>query len=194
MVKCFIFSNFELMDQPTGFYQKNKNTIKVAASVILLYGILKMALRNYSLSESEWKAKIKSGEIKNPLAGKLTLTSAYGNRYGQFHNGADLVLRAGNSLGAPIYSPWNGKVAINAYNQIGGNQVIIDSGFAKFGFSHLKELSPLPVGSIVSKGQVIGKLGSTGISSGPHLHFTLRLGEVVVNPVLNMPGLANALK
>lgn len=182
------------MDQDLGFYQKNKNTIKVAASVILLYGILKMALRNYSLSESEWKAKIKSGQIKNPLSGKLTLTSGYGNRNGSFHNGSDLVLRAGNSLGAPIIAPWNGKVVLNDFNQIGGNQVIIDSGFAKFGFSHLKEKSPLQVGTIVRAGQVIGKLGSTGISSGPHLHFTLRLNDIVVNPVANMPALAEAVK
>ena len=69
------------------------------------------------------------------------------------------------------------------FNNSGGNQIIIDSGYAKFGFAHLNRYAEgIKVGSIVSKGQLIGYVGNTGISTGTHLHFTLRLNDVATDP------------
>ena len=62
-----------------------------------------------------------------------------------------------------------------------------------FGFAHLKDKSPLAVGSKIAQGSFIGYVGNTGHSFGPHLHFTLRLNNVVVDPVSNIQVLKNAL-
>lgn len=179
----------------------SKKIIITLIGASLLYGIIKMAAKSWQMTEKEWKRRIANGMIGNPMKGKIYITSPFGNRnnpFGggtQFHNGVDLIQVPFNSTdGAPLFASAPGKVIANYYNQFGGNQLIIDSGFAKFGYAHLKEKSPLPVDTIVRKGQKIGNIGNTGASSGAHLHFTLRLNDVLVNPVENMPGIKNATK
>lgn len=184
------------------FYQKNKNTVLAGGALVLLYVVLKLAKRGYTLTKDTWTELVARGGVTNPLKGRLVLTSGYGYRTnpatgqsGQFHNGADLVLRGGATSGAPVLAPFSGTITVNEWNVYGGgNQLIIDSGYATFGFAHLLERSPLRVGTIVKKGQVVGRVGNTGTSTGAHLHFTLRLGGAFANPVTAMPGLAAALK
>lgn len=183
------------------FYNKNKNSVTLAAAVLLLYAVARFSRGGYTLNQKQWEALSKNGGILNPLKGRLVVTSGYGYRSnpktgqpGQFHNGTDLVLRGGNSLGAPVYAPYGGKIVVNEWNAYGGgNQLIIDSGYAKFGFAHLLERSPLKVGDIVKKGQMVGKLGNTGTSTGAHLHFTLRLDDKLVDALKAMPGLKKSL-
>jgi murein DD-endopeptidase MepM/ murein hydrolase activator NlpD len=167
----------------------------------LLIGIIKFAAKSYKMSENEWLRKIANGEIGLPLKGKIQITSPFGNRFNpvngaaQFHNGVDLVQFPYNTTdGAKIYASAAGKVIANFYNQFGGNQIIIDSGFARFGYAHLKSPSTLPVNSIVRKGQIIGMVGNTGMSTGAHLHFTLRLNGALVNPVTAIPKIKDATK
>lgn len=167
----------------------------------LLYGLIKMAAKSWQMSEKEWKRRIANGTIGNPMKGKIFITSPFGMRKNpmgagtQFHNGVDLVQVPFNTTdAAPLFASAPGKVVSNYFNALGGYQLIIDSGWAKFGYAHLKEASPLPVGTIVRKGQRIGRIGNTGASNGSHLHFTLRLNNVLVNPVENMPGILNATK
>jgi murein DD-endopeptidase MepM/ murein hydrolase activator NlpD len=86
-------------------------------------------------------------------------------------------------MDSPIVAPLNGIVSAKYFNNSGGNQIIIDSGYAKFGFAHLNRYAEgIKVGSIVSKGQFIGYVGNTGTSTGTHLHFTLRLNNVATDP------------
>lgn len=160
-----------------------------------------MAAKSWQMTENEWKRRIANGTIGNPMSGKIAITSPFGMRLNpvtgqsQFHNGVDLIQIPGNTTdGSPLFASAPGKVIANYYNDLGGFQLVIDSGFAKFGYAHLKEKSPLPVDTIVRKGQKIGRIGNTGRSTGPHLHFTLRLNDVLVNPVDNMPGIKNATK
>lgn len=183
------------------FYARNRNAINVGLGIVLLYGIAKASKMNYTLTQQQFEDEVRRGGIINPLAGRLVLTSGFGPRVhpvtgekSKFHNGADLVLRGGNSLGANILAPYSGKVVVNNYQPLGGHQVVIDSGWARFGFAHLQSPSPLPVGTLVKKGDVVGKLGNSGTGTGPHLHYTLRLNGQYADPVKTFPALRDALR
>ena len=117
----------------------------------------------------------------------IYLSSPYGYRvhpvYGtwKFHSGVDL---AGPS-GTPIVATRDGTVTMakTGYNGGNGNYVTINHGD---GFSssylHMLENLQVSVGQKVKAGQVIGYMGSTGISTGPHLHFTIYYNGNTVNP------------
>ena len=96
------------------------------------------------------------------------------------HNGLDFAGRSGFSIfasdtGVIVYSGWSDR----GY----GNLIVVDHdrGWQSF-YAHLLDGSMLPCGSNVVKGQLIGAMGSTGMSTGPHLHFELRLNGYPVNP------------
>jgi len=99
------------------------------------------------------------------------IRSRYGPRRGRAHQGVDLSLKTGE----PIYATFSGRVRISQYNRGGyGNLVVIrhDNGLETF-YGHLSERMVEP-NQWVEAGQVIGLGGSTGRSTGPHLHFETR--------------------
>lgn len=99
------------------------------------------------------------------------IRSRYGPRRGRAHQGVDLALKTGE----PIYATFSGRVRISQYNRGGyGNLVIIrhDNGLETY-YGHLSERLVQP-NQWVEAGQVIGLGGSTGRSTGPHLHFETR--------------------
>ena len=114
----------------------------------------------------------------------IYLSSAYGWREpptagaSSFHGGVDL---AGNE-GTPIYATRSGYVYRNGYTEYNGYYVGVDhgDGFAS-AYLHLTHYI-VSVGEYVSQGQVIGYMGSTGVSTGPHLHFTVYYNGDTVNP------------
>ena len=71
-----------------------------------------------------------------------------------------------------IYAADRGVIEINSYNGVNGNYVVINhnNGFETY-YGHMKEPSPLAVGTAVDKGDVIGNIGMTGLATGPHVHF-----------------------
>jgi len=98
------------------------------------------------------------------------------------HSGVDIAC----SLGAPIYAA-NGGVVIKAaaagYNGGYGKMIIIDHGNGQQTlYGHMSKLY-VGAGQTVSRGQQIGAMGSTGRSTGPHLHFEVRTGGVRRNPL-----------
>lgn len=113
------------------------------------------------------------------------LTSAYGWRTHpitgkqSFHNGVDLA----NVQGTPIYAAKSGTVTVATYNGVYGYYVQINhgDGFSSL-YGHLTHYI-VGVGQSVSAGQVIGYMGSTGWSTGPHLHFTIYYNGNTVNPM-----------
>ncbi len=123
--------------------------------------------------------------IKWTMPCKYTkLTSGYGYRvhpvYGtwKFHSGVDL---AGNK-GTPIYASRSGTVTAATYHKSMGNYVTINHGDG-FSTSYLHMTHDVvSKGQYVTAGQIIGYMGSTGVSTGPHLHFTIYYNGQTVNP------------
>jgi len=95
------------------------------------------------------------------------------------HNGLDI----GHDEGVPVMASNSGRVLIAEYLIQTGNTVIIEHGFGlKTWYYHMSELN-VKTGDMVEKGQVIGKVGSTGFSTGPHLHFSASVNSVYINPI-----------
>lgn len=94
-----------------------------------------------------------------------------------FHTGVDF----GGSVGTPILAPAAGTVVFSDTLELRGNTVIIDHGLGVFsGYYHLSEIRA-DMGQQVAAGDVIGLGGSSGLSTGPHLHWELRVLDVPVN-------------
>jgi murein DD-endopeptidase MepM/ murein hydrolase activator NlpD len=113
----------------------------------------------------------------------LVITSMYGaiRQYDTGpgrHAGVDLD----GETDDPAYAAAGGRVALSEGLQVRGNTVIIDHGLGVYSiYCHLSSLA-VQEGEAVSKGQVVGHLGSTGLSTGTHLHWELRVGGVAVDP------------
>jgi murein DD-endopeptidase MepM/ murein hydrolase activator NlpD len=114
------------------------------------------------------------------------LTSTFGYRIDPFtrkrttHRGIDLAGRHGLN----IYSTGDGEVVSAQYNRHGyGKEVVIDHGFGyRSRYAHLKDIN-VKAGERVKRGQVIGSLGSTGRSTGPHLHYEVHFMNRAINPL-----------
>lgn len=90
--------------------------------------------------------------------------------------------------GVPVLAPNNGRVVMAEYLLNTGNTMVIEyGGGLKSYFFHLSSMAVEP-GDMVSKGQEVAKVGSTGYSTGPHLHFEMRIGRQSLNPMPLMSG------
>ncbi len=110
---------------------------------------------------------------------KGVVNSNYGYRNGKSHNGIDLNLKTGDTVSAA----WSGKVRYAKYNDGGfGNLVIIrhHNGLETF-YAHLSKLLVYPDQNVLA-GETIGLGGTTGHSTGPHLHFEIRFYDSPLNP------------
>ena len=106
-----------------------------------------------------------------PYKGSIWPGGKYGPRKNRRHQGVDLPL----TVGTPIYATFPGKVRVSRYSESGyGHYVVIrhENGLETF-YAHLSEKN-VAVGDWVNAGQVIGLGGSTGRSTGPHLHYEVR--------------------
>jgi len=101
------------------------------------------------------------------------ITSNWGWRWGKFHEGLDI---SGTGHGSPIYAINDGIVVASTYHSINGNYIIINHNNGYYSiYAHLAKLS-VREGEIVTIGQKIGTMGSTGFSTGTHLHFGIYKG------------------
>lgn len=107
------------------------------------------------------------------------LNSPYGIRKHRLHRGVDLHLHIGDS----VVAAYPGKVVVSKYNRRGyGNYIMVEhANGTRTLYAHLQKRL-VDVGDTVEGGQLIGKGGNTGRSSGPHLHFEIRYGEVNIDP------------
>ena len=115
----------------------------------------------------------------------IKLTSPFGYRTHpttgewKFHNGVDLA----NSRGTPIYATRSGTVTVATYGSTYGYYVTINhgDGYSSL-YAHMTHYV-VSKGQYVNKGQLIGYMGSTGRSTGPHLHFSIFYNGSAVNPM-----------
>lgn len=120
----------------------------------------------------------------NPLIREISVNSFYGTRkhpvHGviKYHRGIDLK----GTKGEKVIASGNGKVISSGFKPDLGNYITIQH---KYGFEsiygHLSAIK-VKVGQTVEKNQVIGKVGSTGKVTGPHLHYTLKKNEAFLDP------------
>ncbi|WP_312369337.1 murein hydrolase activator EnvC family protein [Lachnoclostridium sp.] len=129
---------------------------------------------NKDLSEMIW-----------PLPGDPNIYSRFGYRNAPtagastYHRGVDI----GGAMGANIVASLAGRVVAASYSLSSGNYITIDHGNGvQTRYLHCSKLL-VGVGDTVMQGQVIAKVGSTGISTGPHLHFSLVLNGTYVDPL-----------
>ena len=95
------------------------------------------------------------------------------------HKGIDIAIAGGT----PIYAAHNGTVAATTGHSSYGNVVMIDNGDGITTlYAHMQSAAIVGVGQTVTQGQVIGYVGSTGNSTGNHLHFEVRVNGVCQNP------------
>jgi murein DD-endopeptidase MepM/ murein hydrolase activator NlpD len=108
-----------------------------------------------------------------------TITSPFGPRWGSFHPGIDI----GAPTGTPIRAAAEGRVVMASYNGGYGNYTCIaHSGSLSTCYAHQSSFATSS-GATVSQGEVIGYVGSTGFSTGPHLHFEVRVNGVPQDPL-----------
>ena len=130
------------------------------------------------------------GQLRRPqLSGYLwpakgTLTSGYGWRWGRMHRGIDVA----NSVGTPIIAAADGKVVFSGWSS-GGYGYLVELAHtdgSKTRYAHNSELL-VKKGQRVIQGTAIARMGSTGRSTGPHLHFEIiKPGLGAVNPVRHL--------
>ena len=112
-----------------------------------------------------------------PVSGPIT--SPFGMRWGSLHPGIDI----GAGAGTPIHAAASGRVLVAGYSGGYGNLIVIDHGNGlATAYAHQSSLAAA-LGQEVSQGQVIGYVGSTGFSTGPHLHFEVRVSGSPVDPM-----------
>lgn len=123
-----------------------------------------------------------SGRLLTPVAARVT--SEFGNRFHpvlrkvRHHNGIDFGARTGT----PIKAAEDGVVVTAGYGNGFGNRIILmHGGSISTLYGHCSRLY-VRAGQRVKRGQVIGAVGSTGMSTGPHLHFEVRVNGKLVNP------------
>ena len=123
--------------------------------------------------------------FKWPCPSSSRITSNFGDRESPTegassnHKGVDI----GASTGSDILAAASGQVVIATYSYSAGNYIMIDHGGGVSSvYMHCSQLL-VSKGEQVSQGQVIAKVGSTGYSTGPHLHFGIRSGGSYVNPL-----------
>jgi murein DD-endopeptidase MepM/ murein hydrolase activator NlpD len=125
-----------------------------------------------------------SGPFRLPLPGEPQRTTGFGDRrdyadgYVVYHAGYDLAASAGAAVAACA----GGTVIFSGALPQRGNAVVVDHGWGVYSlYGHL-QATDVPVGRRVAAGDTLGRVGSTGLSTGPHLHWEVRLRGLAVDP------------
>jgi murein DD-endopeptidase MepM/ murein hydrolase activator NlpD len=113
-----------------------------------------------------------------PTLGRVT------QHYWFCHKGWDVA----NPSGTEIHAVADGVVKYAGWSDKGyGNMVVIDHGSFQTLYAHFKSTPSVTTGQAVSAGDIIGHMGSTGLSTGPHLHFEIRHGSSLIDPGPHWP-------
>ncbi len=145
------------------------------------------SLRQLRSAERLWEFP-----FRYPVQGAVT--SYYGSRrsygygFGSYHEGTDFRVE----IGDPVYAPASGVVILAEPLVVRGRAILIDHGWGIVtGYWHLSRID-VAVGQSVAQGEIIGAVGNTGLSTGPHLHWELWVNGVSVSPLQWVHGLAEA--
>ena len=155
--------------------------------------------REIAAKQKEWEAKVASGSVTInagtgylwPLKGYNTLSSLFGNRIHPIlnkpmkHSGIDIPAPRGTN----ILAARGGVVITSTYSNSYGNYVVVSHGNNESTlYAHMNSRA-VKEGDVVSQGQVLGYVGTTGRSTGNHLHFEVRINGTRVDAVNYYPGM-----
>lgn len=127
------------------------------------------------------------GTLSAPVKGDVVMSSSFGNRInpvtgagGEFHTGQDFAVQCGRE----VYAAAGGKVIFAGWHQFGGgNRVEIDHGNGMVTTYNHNSAIKVTVGQQVSRGELLALAGTTGNSTGCHVHFEVLLNSKPVNPI-----------
>ena len=164
--------------------QEYEDEIKAQEAEIRLLEAAVAEERKKLLASNGSGIKYDGGMFKFPLASYTRVSDDYGMRIHptlgveQFHNGVDFAAPKGTA----IYAAYDGQVVAAAYSATMGNYIMIDHGDGLYTiYMHASALY-VNRGDMVAKGETIAAVGSTGRSTGNHLHFSVRLNGSYVSP------------
>jgi murein DD-endopeptidase MepM/ murein hydrolase activator NlpD len=116
-----------------------------------------------------------NGKLEGGFGGRR---NPFGGGGWEFHSGQDIEA----DPGAPVVSGASGRVTFVGWQNGYGQLVVVDHGGGlTTRYAHLSHLD-VELDQVVSRGQLVGKVGSTGRSTGPHLHYEVRINDQPVNP------------
>jgi murein DD-endopeptidase MepM/ murein hydrolase activator NlpD len=170
------------IERVTGYLEQSIQPLKELGATVAAQGSILTEIPNlWPIRGGIGHISMHYGQNENPI---------YGSWY--MHRGIDIsTFRSGD----PIVATADGKVVTVAFDQGLGNYIILEH---KHGFltryAHLKAFN-VQKGQTVQQGQVIGFIGNTGLSTGPHLHYEVHLGSETIDPLrfLNIRPTASAL-
>ncbi len=120
------------------------------------------------LGEAYYKETTKFGSFRT-----------FSNGATEWHNATDMAAKGGT----PVYATNRGRIIFADYLGLTGNTIVIDHGYGVLSWHyHLRSLDT-EKGAVVEKGELIGKVGTTGLSTGNHLHFGISVGGIFVDPM-----------
>ena len=115
-----------------------------------------------------------------PVKSGFRFTSGFGSRWGRMHNGTDFAA----PVGTPVYAPADGVVISASWSSGYGRLIKIRHEFGiETRYAHLSRMN-VQKGQRVSRGERIGDIGNSGRSTGPHLHYEVRIGGKPINPMI----------
>lgn len=162
----------------------NANQLRIGQLLMIPGGTQFTTTARSTTTSSTSVASNSSGDSAKPVYGSKMNWPTQGHTITQYyswrHNGLDIA----NKIGTPIYAADAGTIEIAGWNSGGyGNQIVIDHGGGKqTRYAHLSSFG-VKVGDTVDKGQYIGGMGSTGRSTGSHLHFEVIIDGKRYNPL-----------
>ncbi|HWI65172.1 MAG TPA: M23 family metallopeptidase [Symbiobacteriaceae bacterium] len=139
--------------------------------------------RVFALRSKSWPSPLWDGPFRVPLNGRLNISTYFGEI--RFVNGKETGRHSGMDFeadeGTPVVAPARGRVLMTEQLIVSGRTIILDHGLNLYTtYYHLSAYDVKP-GDWVEPGQVIGRVGNTGFSLGPHLHWTATIGNTPVD-------------
>lgn len=167
------------------FPSRNKTEELLHRTVLLRQEVQMLYPTVLQLAEERSAEKLQFSRIPKVWPCKGVLTSSFKYRINpitgkrQFHAGIDI----GGPMYTKIYAPINGKVVYSGKRGGYGNMIILDHGQGVTSrYAHNSKLL-VKVGQQVKKGDKIALMGSTGQSTGPHLHYEIRIDGIAIDPL-----------
>jgi len=114
------------------------------------------------------------------LKAHLAIRRSYnGGPFGSHHGGIDLAIEEG----VPVAAANRGRVVVAEPLKVRGNVAILDHGLGVYSAYYHLSATRVEKGQMVEKGQIVGLVGNTGLSTGAHLHWEMRVTGATVDPL-----------